>query len=553
MSLKAQALPTIPEETARVARAAFPKGNVWLRLRDELGSLYEDAAFAALFSARGRPAEAPWRLALVRVMQYAEGLSDRQAAEAVRSRLDGKSALALALTDAGFAASMLCEFRARLLAGQAEARVLDAILQVCRERQLLKARGRQRTDSTHVLAAIRTLTRLEKVGTTLRHALNALAAAAPEWVRAHVESHWGTRYSRASEEYRVPKGQAQRHAWAVSVGEDGHRVLAALYGSAAPEWVRQIPAVATLRQVWVQQYYLTTATVHWRTAEAQGLPPAALGVRSPHDREARYADKGGTAWVGDKAHLTETCDEGSPRLITQVETTQATLPDHEVLDALPHHLAAKALLPAEHLVDTGYVKAELLWRSTQDHGVELCGATRPDTAWPAHAGKGVAAADFAFDWDQRQARCPGGQTSSSWQETTARSGKAQVKIKFAVRDCQLCVHRPDCTRIARRLLTIRPREEFLAQAHARQRERTADYPTLYAKRAGVEGSLSQAVRRAGLRRARYVGLAKTHLQHVLTAAALNLVRLSNWLAEVPLAKTRRSFFASLLQGEPVPC
>lgn len=553
MSLHPQPFTPVPAETARVARAVFPQGNIYMRIRDEIGVLYEDEAFAPLFSARGQPAVAPWRLALVTLMQYVEGLADRQAADAVRSRIDWKYALNLELTDPGFDHTVLCEFRARLIAGSAEQLLLDTLLQVCRERKLLKARGRQRTDSTHVVAAIRTLSRLENVGATLCHALNTLAVVAPEWVQSHSEPSWVERYSGRSEEYRLPKGAAERVAWAETVGTDGHELLAALYADASPEWLRQLPAVETLRQVWVQQYYLTAEKVQWRTAEAQGLPPSAVGLRSPHDPEARYSDKGGTTWVGYKVHLTETCDEANPRLITQVETTPATVPDHAVLDAVHEHLSTKALLPREHVVDGGYVHAELLVRSQQAHGVELWGPAHPDTAWQAQAGKGFAATDFTFAWDQQRARCPGGQTSSSWQETTDRYGKAQVKIKFAVRACQPCAHRAACTRIARRLLTVRPQDEFLALEHARQREKTAAYAACYAKRAGVEGSLSQAVRRGGLRRARYVGLAKTHLQNVLTAAALNLVRLSNWLAEVPLAKTRRSPFAKLMRVEPKPC
>src|SRR5438105_5200018 len=167
-------VPPVPEETARVARAAFPKGNPYLQLRDTFETLFADAEFADLFSTHGRPAEAPWRLVLVCILPYAEGLSDRQAADAVRRCLDWKYLLALPLTDAGFDASVLCEFRQRLLAGEAAERLLTLLLDRCREQRLLKARGTQRTDSTHVLAAVRVLNRLELVGETLRHALNAL-------------------------------------------------------------------------------------------------------------------------------------------------------------------------------------------------------------------------------------------------------------------------------------------------------------------------------------------------------------------------------------------
>ncbi len=157
MSLHPQSFTDVPLETARVARAAFPQGNLYMRMRDEIGGIYEDKAFASLFSPHGQPAEAPWRLALVTLMQYAEGLPDRQAADAVRSRIDWQYALNLELTDPGFDHTVLSEFRARLITGSAEQLLLDVLLQRCRERKLFKARGRQRTDSTHVVAAIRVL------------------------------------------------------------------------------------------------------------------------------------------------------------------------------------------------------------------------------------------------------------------------------------------------------------------------------------------------------------------------------------------------------------
>src|SRR6201987_1688120 len=183
MSLHPQPFTAVPSETARVARAAFPQGNLYMHMRDELGAIYEDVAFASLFSTRGQPTEAPGGLPLVTIMQYGEGLLDRRAADAVRSRIDWKYALNLELTDQGLDPTVLCEFRARLLAGHAEQLLLDARLQWCRERQLLKARGRQRTDSTHVLGAIRALNRLECIGETLRHSLNTLAVISPEWLR----------------------------------------------------------------------------------------------------------------------------------------------------------------------------------------------------------------------------------------------------------------------------------------------------------------------------------------------------------------------------------
>ncbi len=178
MSLKPEPIDPVPEETARIARAAFPKGNLYLRLRDELGTLYQDEQFADLFPSRGQPAEAPWRLALVTLMQFLEGLSDRQAAESVRSRLDWKYLLGLEVTDAGFHYSVLSEFRSRLLAGGAEARLFEVLLSHFKACSWLTERQRQRTDSTHIVAAVRSLNRLELVGRTLQHALNTLAQVA---------------------------------------------------------------------------------------------------------------------------------------------------------------------------------------------------------------------------------------------------------------------------------------------------------------------------------------------------------------------------------------
>jgi transposase len=172
MSLHPQEPPSVPEETSHVARAAFPKGTLCLHIADELGPIYNDGQFAALFPRRGKPAEAPGRLALATVLQFVEGLSDRQAADAVRGRIDWKYALGLSLVDPGFDHTVLSEFRSRLIEGKAERLLFDTLLQRLRDQGLVKAKGRQRTDSTHVLAAVRGLNRLERVGETMRAALN---------------------------------------------------------------------------------------------------------------------------------------------------------------------------------------------------------------------------------------------------------------------------------------------------------------------------------------------------------------------------------------------
>jgi transposase len=544
MSLIPTNLQAIPAETRRVAQAAFPKGNLYVRLRDELGPLYQDAAFAQLFPSRGRPAESPGRLALITVFQFAEGLSDRAAAAAVQSRIDWKYALGLELTDAGLDASVLVDFRARLVASEQARLLFEVLLNRLREAKLVKARGRQRTDSTHVLAAVQALHRLECVGETLRHALDTLARLAPDWVRAQAEPDWFERYGRRFEDSRLPTARTERYALAEQIGSDGHHLLRAVFEQ-APDWMRHIPALETLRQVWVQQFQWMDGILRWR--EAGNLPPASRMIYSPYDVEARYGKKRGTAWKGYKVHLTECCDPDLPLVITDVQTTSAATTDFEVLPTVQADLAKRSLLPHEHLVDSGYMSAEHIVVSQREYGVELLGPVLPDPSWQAKTAGAFGTAAFTIDWKSRIAHCPQGSASVSWLEGQNAHGHEIVHIWFDRKICAACPARAHCTKSVAGPRTLRlsapPQHEALQRA--RQREKTEAFQKTYAQRAGVEGTISQGVRVTGLRRARYVGLAKTHLQHLATAAALNVVRVGAWLLENVRAKTRRSTFAVL--------
>jgi transposase len=535
---------SVPVETARIAHQVFPKGNRYLKLRDELGSIYSDRDFETLFPTHGQPAQCPWRLALVCVMQFAEDLSDRQAAEAVRNRIDWKYALGLELTDPGFDFSVLSEFRTRLLTGSQAEQVLDILLERLKERGWLKAGGKQRTDSTHVLAAIRNLNRLETVGETLRATLNDLATVAPNWLDEWVPSEWFDRYSRAIEEYRLPKGIPARQAYAETIGRDGMQLLSAIY-EGGPDWLQQIPSVDILRQTWVHQYFVDEGQVRLR--RAQDLPPAGQRYDSPYDPEARYGNKRSTTWTGYKVHLTETCDENSVHLITHVETTQAHRSDTDQTQPIHEALASKALLPKEHVVDAGYVDGTLLVESLQDFGLELIGPVRPDVSWQAKAPDGYDLSQFQIDWDKQQVTCPEGKHSQSWTPSKDAWDNPTIRIKFSRPDCRLCPHRDLCTKCEGepRSLTLRPQAEHEAIQAMRQAQLTEEWQSRYNVRAGIEGTLSQGIRVFGMRRTRYIGLAKTHLQHLLTAAAMNVVRLVNWLNGVPHAKTRTSRFARL--------
>jgi transposase len=548
MSLQPQVCYLVPEETASVARAAFPKGNVYLCIADRFGTIFRDQDFAALFSATGQPAEAPVRVALATILQFAEGLSDRQAANAVRSRIDWKYLLCLKLTDPGFDHTVLSEFRTRLLDGSAEMLLFERVLATFRAHGLIKARGKQRTDSTHVLGAIRALNRLECVGETMRHALNTLAVAAATWLRSQSPPEWGDRYGPRVDDYRLPESQTDRKAYAELIGTDGHALLTAVYAPAAPAWLRDVPAVQTLRQVWVQNYTWIDGQITWR--ESNNIPPAEQFISSPYDRDAHYAKKRSTSWVGYKVHLTETCDDDTPHLITHIETTTGPVADGSVIGCIHETLKEKDLLPREHLVDAGYVDAELLANSQQEYGVDLVGPARPDIHAQAQAGEGFAASNFTIDWAAKQAICPAGCRSVSWTPAVDNHDNDVIKLKFATSDCRVCANQVQCTESSppRRTLTIRPRDQYEALQAARARQVTEEFKAAYATRAGIEGSLSQGIRGFEMRRSRYVGQSKTHLQNVLTATAMNMVRVSMWLAETPRAKTRRSAFQRLCQA-----
>jgi transposase len=524
----------IPAGTAQIARAAFPKECLAIRIRDALGALFEDAQFAGLFAVRGRPAVSPARLALVSVLQFVEGLSDRQAADAVRARIDWKCALGLELTDTGFDASVLSEFRARLLSDGQTERLLHQMLERLRAQGLLVRGGRQRTDATCVVAAVRELNRLELVTETMRAALEALAAAAPEWLVALAPEDWYQRYGQRASDYRLPQAKAARATLAVTVGADGFALLDTVHAAEAPVWLRQVPAVQTLRAVWIQQYYRDRQGLRWRGKGE--VPPAALAIDSPDDIDARYGVKRGVGWRGYKAHFTKTCEPERPHLIVHVATTVATTADVDTMPARHADLASLKLLPDEHLVDASYVSVDGVLDARADHGVELVGPLPPDSGWQARDEAGFDLTRFHIDWDRKQVTCPNGKTARNWRGGTSRHGLPIVQATFRTSDCTPCPDRARCTRAptSPRHLTFRPRRQYETQRQLRAEQATDTWRDRYAHRSGIEGTIAQASRRSDLHQARYRGPYKTHLQHVLTALALNLVRVDAWLTGTPL-------------------
>lgn len=478
----------IPEMTRLVAHHAFPTPSLAMVVRDELGPIFDDEEFAALYPKLGQPAASPARLALVTVLQFVENLSDRQAATAVRGRIDWKYALGLELSDPGFHYSVLSEFRQRLVAGGEARRLLESLLARCKAKGHLKGKHVQRSDSTHVLAAVRHLSLLELVGETMRRTLEALARAAPNWLQRHWQAPWLERYGRAFEVARLPRTREAQHALAVTIGEDGRALLAGALAPEAPPEVRHLPLVEVMRRIWLQQFYDTEEQIHWRTKKEWGLPTASQMLVALDDLEARFRIKRQTEWIGYQVHLTETCARDQPHLITQVETTIASRHDSKVTATIHDDLAARDLLPSTHLVDEGYTEADLLV-SSQARGVDLVGPLPSRRSWQDRTEGAYTQDCFQFDWEQRVATCPQGKQSRSCHDRRTWRDTPSLTFTFSARDCRPCAERARCTRAKNcgRHLTVYPRVEYEARQAARARQEAAAFKRLYRVRAVSRG------------------------------------------------------------------
>jgi transposase len=561
MSMRPRPWPEVPAETARVARAAFRKGSLAIRVRDELGCWCDDDGFAGAYGVRGAPGISPAQLAVVTVLQFAENLTDRQAADAVRGRLDWKYCLGLGLEDEGFDFSVLSEFRDRLVAAGLEREILGRLLGRLAGLGLVAAGGRQRTDATHVLAAIRSLSRLELAGESVRAALEALAAAAPGWLAGVIDPSWPRVYGQRIDQIRLPASETERAALAVAYGKDGYRLLDAVRAPGAPAWAGELPAVSTLRLVWIQQYYRVIdedgEKVVRREAKTHGLPPGRALIISPYDTAARYSEKRGRGWEGYKIHLTETCSPPAPgdpkrsrpvipNLITNVATTPAAEPDVTMTAPVQDMLQDAGLAPGEHLADGGYISAGLL-ASFAARGIALTGPLRTTPTRQAAIPGGYTTDKFTIDWDRQQLTCPQGITSTQW-STTTRQGRESIIVAWPVSACRPCPARNLCAPAlgkSGRQLNLRPREIHEAATAARAEQTTPQWKARYAARAGVEGTIWQATHVTGIRRTRYLGLPKVTLEHNIAAAAINLIRLDAWWTGNPLDRTRTTHLQRL--------
>jgi len=576
-----------PDRLIAAAIAAKYRGSrprpLAVLIRDRLGEWLRDEDFAAGFGVRGRPGWSPSRLALVTVLQRAESLPDRQAAEAARTRIDWQYLLGLPLDDPGFDHTVLVEFRTRVADAGLEQVALDALLARLTEAGLVTAGGKQRTDSTHVVAAVAALNRLELAGQSVRAVLEALSAAHPGWLAQRIcVGDFTRRYGTPMTSWRPPLSQAKRDELAIAYARDGYRLLEAVYDRTAPAWLGELPAVDVLRRVLLQNYTRTTTggreviKRREKAPDGDGLPPGHIRIASPYDLDARWGVKRDDFWLGYKLHVTETCDDAPPcncrrpdadttaadadatsddghertcaqlvfpNLITHVATTDATVTDNQMTEPIHDALAGKHLTPGRHYLDSGYLSAALVVSTLARHGIALIGPLLADTSAQARAGNGYARADFTTDYDTRTVTCPQGRTAASWTPCT-QHGNDAIVVTFSAGDCGPCPARTLCTTGKRRQLSLPPRALAHAQTAIQAAEHTISFQADYARRAGVEGTMHQAVSH-GARRARYRGLPKARLDHIYMACALNLLRLEAFWNGTPLDRRRTSHLARL--------
>jgi transposase len=529
MSVRPRPGAEVPALTARMARASNPAGTTAMWVRDRLDGLWRDEDFADWYPRDGRPGLSPAQLATVSVLQFLLGLSDRDAAEAVRCRLDFKYALGLDLDDPGFHHSVLTDFRDRLLEEGRTDRLLDLALARLKEAGLVRERTTQRTDSTHVLAAVRGLTRLELVTEAVRAALEELAGTADHALAGLVDEEWGRRYGRP---VRLGKNPTRPRTRINTAGADARQLLEHL--ARDHPGLLNGPQVQALRRILVQNYHWDSAgRLRWREDDDDsGLPPSALRIVSPYDVTARYARRGQvTRWTGFLTHVTETCSGDGPHVITDVVTTPATSADTEVLPGIHTRLEDRGLRPDQHLVDGGYTSLVHLERAEREHRITVVGPLPGNPTAQHRRQEGFARDDFRIDFDRQEVTCPQGQVSKGWHgpyPTSSPTAAPLIVARFTKAQCRPCPVRAKCTssRDAARNVGFPPRELYELQIRNRAERQEPDWHKRYAVRSGIEGTICEFVNGHGMRRCRYRGQAKAHLQHVLTPIAVNIERLS---------------------------
>jgi len=506
----------IPEDTALLGQALLAEDDVYRLVGDQVQEKLSVKMFVTMYSALGRGAIHLIVMSLVTIFQFLENIPDRVAADWARKRIDWKYALHVPLTWLGFHYSDLSRFRKRLLEHGLERLVFECVLEWVRSLGFLKKHGKQRTDSTHVLGNVARLSRLELVWETLRVALRAMKKKASKWYEGVIPAVFDHAYRERQSSWQLSATDVA--AEMQKAGADGYCLLDVLEQQ-APQEVSELPEVKTLRQVLSQQFECQEGQVQVRKPPIKGKGV----IQSPHESETRFSKKRSTEWVGYKVQVSETANSDEDNFVTDIETVDANDDDSEAVDGIHRRLQERGLEPNKHYADQGYISGANIAHSAE-RGIELVGRVAADTSTKA---KGFKQSDFVLDFEHKIATCPNGQTSVSWLERPQEDGYVGVHVLFRHK-CDGCPYRAECAPgKSGRSLEISP---YYAQITTRRAEMTtSEFKEDMKHRPAIEGTISEMVRKHGLRRARYRGKSKVRLQHLFTGAAVNLKRLARAL------------------------
>jgi transposase len=512
----------MPPEMAAWGEKHLAADDPYKLIGDTLYEQYHDEDFADLYHKEGKPALSPVLLAFVTVFQNLENLPDRKAAEAVECNLKWKYALHLAFDADGFDASVLVEFRKRLIIHSAEARVFDVVLAQMKALGLIKVRGTQRTDALALFSRARDLGRLELVFETMRCALHAVLDADAEWLRSVVPTEWAKRYRHHCRAER--QSDEERALLSRVIGDDGHRLLDLVDAADAPSELKDLQSVGVLRTIWHQQFECVDGSMQFR-------PKGGIGggerIETPYDPEARWSEKRGDGWVGYKLQVTETEDDDKPHLITDIAVTPATQYDGTALPNIRARQQARGVLPSERYADCGYISGTLI-ADGRPMGEELIGPMRTASTPQSRLPDGFTHADFQIDFEAGQVTCPGGHTT-----LIISSGIGGKQAVFARKTCAACPLLSRCCTGKKEGRALHFQPHYAETQEARRRQETQAFKDAYRQhRPGVEGCLSNLVRGHGIRVCRYTGQAKNHLRALFVGVAVNLRRAARWLSGI---------------------
>jgi transposase len=489
----------IPPEIRSWGEKHLKPNSIYRVIGEQLYSFIPWDELNTMYSSTGRPSINPIILSLVTIFQFLEDVPDRVAASFVETRLDWKYALHLLLDDSGFHYSDLCNFRKRLRANNKETLIFDQLLWKIRDLGYLRKRKYQRSDSTHVLANVCHLSRL---------ALEAIEKSDSSYYQEKLPATYRERWEVKLNDYRMTDKEREE-----SLERVGHDIQWLLNVLDSTSFVK-LPEVEVLQNLFSQNFTVDSQKIHVR----EDCVDCKEKIQTPHDLEARYATKRDTSWTGYKVHITETANEkGEVNFITDITTSNASERDSETLSRIQEKTESRSVKPQQQFVDKGYVTGDNL-SDSQKHGIHLMGEASP------LSNKGLFTADdFTIDNESRQAICPSGCVSTSWNQLETGKFAGDIQISFGSQ-CHDCPLKDKCTtNKSGRKLRISQHHNLMKQRRAESM--TVPFKEAMRRRPPVEGTISEMARSHGLRRSRYRGILKTHFQNLMIGSAVNLKRL----------------------------